>query len=253
MNSPITRIGGKRNLRKQILALFPEPKSFDRYIEPFGGAGWVLFAKDRHAELEVYNDYEEQLVNLFRCVKYHADELQREICGFLTSREFFEDAKLQMNMRGLTDIQRAARYFLAIKLSYGADQRTFGCVSRNLETAAEYLTVVRDRLKAVVIEHKDFEDLINVYDRPSALFYCDPPYHGSEKYYPTAFEKKDHERLAACLRKVKGRFILSYNDDSYIRELYADYHILPVERPHNLVLRDANRNHTYKELLIRNF
>ncbi len=33
---------------------------------------------------------------------------------------------------------------------------------------------------SVVIEHKDFENLIKVYDRPAALFYCDPPYHSTE-------------------------------------------------------------------------
>ncbi len=85
-------------------------------------------------------------------------------------------------MRGLTDIQRAALYFLRMKISFGADSKTYACNTKNLENAINYLSDVQTRLmkSLVVIEHKDFESLIKVYDRPAALFYCDPPYHSTE-------------------------------------------------------------------------
>jgi DNA adenine methylase len=76
MNSFISWIGGKNYLKKYITNRMPEN---GRYIEVFGGAAWVLFYKDRHANMEVYNDYNSDLVNLFRCVKYHCSELQREL------------------------------------------------------------------------------------------------------------------------------------------------------------------------------
>ena len=93
-------------MRKMILEQFPESGSFDRYIEVFGGAGWILFAKESHAKMEVYNDINGQLVNLFRVVKYHPEALQKELDWILMSREQFFDA-LQ-DTKGLTDIQRAA-------------------------------------------------------------------------------------------------------------------------------------------------
>lgn len=61
------------------------------------------------------------------------------------------------------------------------------------------------------------------------------------------FTKDDHERLKAVLSGIKGRFILSYNDDEYIRELYKDFEIIPVERQNNL------SKGSYKELIIKNF
>ena len=249
MNSPITRIGGKKLLRRQICERFPAEGSFDRYIEVFGGAGWVLFYKDKHAALEVYNDADGQLVNLMRCIKYHAAELQRELNGYVNSRELFDDAKAQMNVRGLTDIQRAARYFLRMKLSFGADGDTYGCNRKNLSNAINYLSDVQKRLSAgsVVIEHKDFENLIKVYDRPTALFYCDPPYHTTEKYYDVAFEESDHIRLRDTLAAIKGRFLLSYNDDEFIRSLYSGFNIEAVERQNNL------SSGTFKELIITNY
>lgn len=249
MNSPITRIGGKKLLRKTICERFPEAGTFERYIEVFGGAGWVLFYKDKHAKLEVYNDADGELVNLIRCIKYHASELQREIDGYCNAREFFEDISAQMNVRGLTDIQRAARYFLRMKLSFGADGRTYGCNAKNLTNAVAYLTDVQQRLisSSVVIEHKDFENLIKVYDRPTAFFYCDPPYHTTEKYYDVRFTEADHIRLRDTLTAIKGKFLLSYNDDEFVKELYKDFNIEPVERNNNI------SDGKFKELIITNY
>ncbi len=245
MNSPITRIGGKKLLRKTICERFPE--DFDRYIEVFGGAGWVLFYKDRHAKLEVYNDADGELVNLMRCIKYHAGELQRELDGYCNAREFFEDVLAQIKVRGLTDIQRAARYFLRMKLSFGADGKSYGCNSRNLTNSVNYLTDVQQRLKSVVIEHKDFENLIKVYDRPKAFFYCDPPYHTTEKYYDVQFTEADHIRLRDTLTAIRGRFLLSYNDDDFVRNLYKDFNISAVERNNSLSVG------RFKELIITNY
>jgi DNA adenine methylase len=89
MNSFISWIGGKKLLRKKILENFPEQKTFTRYVEVFGGAGWVLFASNKHAEMEVYNDINGNLVNLFRCTKYHPEALQKELEFTLMSREWF--------------------------------------------------------------------------------------------------------------------------------------------------------------------
>ncbi|MDE6781380.1 MAG: DNA adenine methylase, partial [Ruminococcus sp.] len=211
----------------------------------FGGGGSVLFYKDRYANLEVYNDLNSCLVNLFRCAKYHREELQREISGYFNSREMFEDIKSRINMCGFTDIQRAAMFYIQVKISYGSNFRTFGCNRKSL--SSDYLEQVEKRLERVVIENKDFENLIKVYDRPKALFYCDQPYHKTENYYDAAFKKIDHERLKAVLSNIKGYFMLSYNDSDYIRELYKEFEIIPVERQNNL------SRGSYKELIIKNF
>ena len=233
MNSFIAWIGGKKLLRKEIVKRFPE-EGFTRYVEVFGGAGWVLFEKEQGKELEVFNDRDSNLINLYRCIKYHCGELQREL-----------------ESQGLTDIQRAARFFHIIKVSFGSDRRTFGTNKKNLANAIEYLPLIQKRLQGVVIENKDFENLIRVYDRPEALFYLDPPYHGTEKYYEGSFTEADHERLKAVLSSIKGRFILSYNDDTYVRELYKGYNIEEISR--NNSLAGKTKTSQFKELIIRNY
>lgn len=221
MNSFIPWIGGKKLLRKEILSRFPKEQP-SRYIEAFGGAGWVLFAKEHNSkQLEVYNDLNGDLVNLYRCVKYHAQE-----------------------------VQRAARFLYLIKVSFGADGKTYGTNAKNISYSVNMLPEISKRLNRVVIENKSYDNLIKVYDRNNALFYLDPPYYKTEKYYGNLFDEEDHIKLRDILKDIKGKFILSYNDCAFIRELYSDFYIEEVERNNNLVKDGDSR---YKELIIRNY
>ena len=234
-------------MRKKILEQFPQ--DYKRYIEVFGGAGWMLFAEERRVDLEVYNDIDGRLINLFRCVKYHPDALQKELEWIHTSRDMFFDAR--QDIRGLTDIQRAARFYLLIKGSFGTDLRSFGARKKDMEKAVQYLKDVSHRLRNVVIERMDFEHLIKVYDRPGALFYLDPPYFGAEEYYKAGFGPGDHARLHDALGRIQGRFVLSYNDCDGIRGLYKGYDIIEADRHHNLTAGASSRR--YDELIIKNY
>lgn len=251
MNSFITWIGGKKLLRKKILEQFPGEETYNRYVEVFGGAAWVLFFKEKYADLEVYNDVNGNLVNLFRCVKYHPEAVQKELDWMLMSREQFFDAREQLNVRGMTDIQRAARFYITIQESFGADCKSFGVRSKNISRSTLGLAAISERLKRVVIENQDFEKILKTYDRPGALFYLDPPYYEAEKYYPDRFNPDDHVRLRDALGCIQGKCIVSYNDCLEIRELYKGYRVIEVDRQDNLVVKKESRR--YKELIIKNF
>lgn len=243
MKSFIPWIGGKSLLAKKITAEFPQ--NFGRYIEVFGGGASVLFSADKHAKFEVYNDANGDLVNLFRCVKYHREELQKEIRYYLNSREMFADIRKRLDCPGFTDIQRAAMFYVLIKTSFGADADSYGCSVKKIGT--ERFEEIEKRLANVNIEHKDFEALIKQYDRPDALFYCDPPYHTTERHYAEHFSETDHYRLNSVLTALKGRFILSYNDDDFVRELYKSFDIQAVSRQNNLSTGQ------FKEVIIKNY
>lgn len=238
-------------LREEIIKRFPP--EFERYIEVFGGAAWVLFHRDRHAKLEVYNDYNSELVNLFRCVKFHCEEVQKELSYLLNSREIFEDFKAQYRARGLTDIQRAARFFVLIKTSYGSQYKTYGFSTRDVNGMVDYLAKIHKRLNKVVIENKSYESVIEFYNKPDALFYLDPPYYGTEKYYSANFGPEDHLNLKESLTGIKGNFVLSYNDCEYIRDLYQGFNIEAVNRNNNLVGRYNHIDNRYNELIITNY
>ena len=218
LRSFIGWVGGQRILAKTIAGLLPEHSC---YVEPFGGAAWVMFCKDP-SPVEVYNDLDARLTNLFRCVKYHARELSRELEWLLPSRKMFEEFSLQP---GLTDIQRAARFFCVLRLSYGGQCKAFG-TSRKEPTRflLEKLTVdierTRKRLERTVVEHLDFADCLHRYDSPETCFFLSPPYLACTGY-DVAFDMKDHERLRQALNDVKGRWVLLYNDHEWVRSAYS--------------------------------
>lgn len=85
------------------------------------------------------------------------------------------------------------------------------------------------------------------------MFYLDPPYHGTEKYYQTGFDDADHIRLRDCLKEIKGKFILSYNNDDFVRELYQGLNLSEVCRRNSLLERYDDKDKEYKELIIMNY
>lgn len=252
MNSFIGWIGGKRLLRKKIISEFPK-QEMSKYVEVFGGAGWVLFEKEQTSkQIEVFNDIDGNLINLFRCMKYHRSEVEKELELILPSRETFCDFREQINIPGLTDIQRAARYFYLIKTSFGCDRRSYATTPKRIDKTIDRLFEIQQRLVNVNIEHKDFEALIKLYDSENTLFYLDPPYHGTERHYDNIFTQAAHQKLNNCLKNIKGKFILSYNDDEFIRNLYSDFHITPVSRNSTLSAKGDNRQQ-FRELIIKNY
>lgn len=203
--------------------------------------------------MEVINDKDGEIVNLFRCIKYHARALEEEMRWVIPSRQIFFDSVAQLKSEGLTDIQRAARFLCTLKLSFGSNRRSFATSAKSFQRTLNYLSKVQERLGDVTIENRDFGYILKTYDRPDALFYLDPPYLGTEKYYEGMFGWDDHLRLADNLKKIKGRFVLSYNDDDRIRELYSAWcNIESVQRRETLSGSGENQK-SFKEVIIKNF
>lgn len=250
MDSFISWVGGKRLLRKEIIKRLPK-ENIEKYVEPFGGAAWVLFGKEPHKK-EIYNDINGELVNLFRMVKYHPEALQKELDLTLNSRELFFQCK-NLNIDGMTELQRAARMYFLIRASYGAKVDTFGVGFKDV-SAVKNLQEVHKRLSRVLIENKSFEKILKNHDSERTVFYLDPPYHGTEGFYSIegGFGEDEHRKLAEILRSLKGKWILSYNDDIFIRDLYDGFRIEEVERLNNMGAASGGEK-IFKELIIRNY
>ena len=285
MNSLISWVGGKKALRELIYQRFP--KDYGRYIEVFGGGGWVLFGKTPEKN-EVYNDYNNNLSNMFAVVRDQPLAFIQEL-GYLPengrnifnlyreiiSKQRIEDKYVEEEMKKVKvyfteiqaeeiktimmknrienqDVQMAVAFFKLIRYSYGSGCRTFGCRAYDVRKAFSTVWDVSERLAQVTIENKDFEELIIQYDRPDAFFYCDPPYYETEGHYEVVFSKEDHIRLCRALRNIQGKFLLSYNDCEFIRELYKDFYIESCSRVNNMALR-YDCSSQFPEVLISNY
>ena len=244
-------IGGKRRLARHILPLFP---SHHCYVEPFAGAAALFFAKEP-SKVEVLNDINGELVNLYRVVQHHLEEFVRQFKHALVSRQMFEWQQVTRT-ETLTDVQRAARFFYLQRLAFGGrvHGQSFGTGPSsgprlNLLRLEEDLSLAHLRLVGVTVEHLDWAEVIRRYDRVRTLFYCDPPYWGTEGY-GVEFEFEQYERIAALARKIKGRMIISVNDIPAMRDVFSG---LTIESRPITYTVGAGKGSRRKELIIRNF
>lgn len=249
--------GGKRRLRKEILARIPDHVC---YVEPFAGAAWILFGKEENvSEAEVINDINSDVVTLFRVIQNHLEEFLRYFKYALCSREEFERFKA-MPSAMLTDIQRAARFYYLQRLSFGGrmPNPNFGySMTRkprlNLLRLEEDLSMAHLRLARVYIENLTYQEILRRYDRPTTFFYVDPPYVDCEDHYGKGlFSSEDHGTLAALLRGIEGRFMLSQADCPVIRELYSGMRIESVTVNYSCK-RMQGKNREDHEVLVMNY
>lgn len=264
------------------------PARYDRYIEVFGGGGWVLFGMPpAPGVMEVYNDFNADLANLYSCVKNQTWEFLRDlgflplngrdeftvIRRFLDKGEFdapfmswelelakhnlpapeFEDLRaIMLENAGTGDVRRAAAFYKLIRYSYGSGCTSYGCQPFDVRKTFSLIWEASRRLSGTVIENKDFGALIRQYDREGAFIYCDPPYYMTEDHYAVEFPKEDHERLRETLRGCRGKWMVSYNDCPYIRGLYEGCHITEAARLNNLAQR-YDGGCEYRELVITSY
>ncbi|QTP15183.1 DNA adenine methylase [Serratia symbiotica] len=251
MSNPIVPwVGGKRRLAKHLLPLFPEHKC---YVEPFCG-GAALFFKKNASKVEVINDVNGELINLYRVVKNHLEEFIRQFKWALSSRQIFEWEKATP-VEILTDIQRAARFYYLQNMAFGArvEGQTFGTattapVGINLLRLEENLSAAHLRLARTTIEHLSWLECIEKYDRPHTLFYLDPPYWGTQGY-GVEFGLEQHDAIAKMARKIKGSMIISVNDIPEMRQTFSGLNIEAVELKYSI----GSNRHQGKELIISNF
>lgn len=217
-------------MAEHILPLFPDHQC---YVEPFCGAAALFFLK-RPSEVEVLNDINGEIINLFRVVKHHLEELYKQFKWVLSSRQNWEWLK-ETPAETLTDIQRAARFLYLQKLSFGAKVtgQAFGTATTsrprfNIFTLEQDLADAHFRLSNVTIEHQEWQKVLEKYDRPHTLFYCDPPYWQTEGY-GVEFEWDQYRKLANLAREIKGQMIISINDHPDIRELFDGFPVVEVD------------------------
>ena len=285
MKTPVSRVGNKSSILNILYAVFP--LQYGRFVDVFGGSGSVLLGKDQVDSFEVYNDYDRNLVNLFHCMKERTMSTIREI-GFcnLNSREDFNSVKkffefeefkddfyreellltelmfpppeanelneIRTRITKDYDVRRAAMFLKLLRYSYSSGCKSFASQPFDIRKLFELIKQLENRMANVVVENQDFETLIKHYDRQDTFFYADPPYFSTEDMYAVGFNWNDHVRLKDTLSKIQGKFLLSYNDCSEIRELYKGFSMLDFSRTHSMAQRyEAGKE--FKELLISNY
>ena len=228
LRAPINYFGGKQKMAGKLPPLFPEHHT---YVEVFGGAASLLFAKPS-SPVEVYNDLDSNLVNFMSVLRDQDmfSDFYNRACLSPYSRQEWLFCREHLN-DDPDPVERARRFFVVARFSFsGRFGNAFGtCVTGSRRgmamRASAYQGVLAmlprlsERMICVLIENRDFRDIIRHYDTENTFFYLDPPYlpearrSGAYKHEMTA---EDHGFLVEMLRGIKGKAMLS----GYPSELY---------------------------------
>ena len=202
--SVISRQGGKSRLSKFIIPLFP-PHKF--YAEVFGGAAWILLNKPE-STIEVFNDIEGNIVNLFRVIRDFPGEFVNRLRYDIIARETFDNYK-ELDFRSLDPLDRAVKYYYVYCNSFSADMSTFikrdriTNPNRFISRLPKVIETFASRMENVVIECLDFREFFNKYNGEEWFYYLDPPYYAVDGY-ENPFEEKDHRLLDERWDWAKG-------------------------------------------------
>lgn len=223
MNAPTRPVlrwhGGKWMLAPWIISHFPAHRV---YVEPFGGAASVLMRKPR-SYAEVYNDLDDEVVNLFAVLRGSraADLVEALRLTPFASTEFkaaylpTEDAVERARRTVVKSFQGFGSNAIHRGSGFRSNSNRSGTTpSRDWRNYPEALPAIIDRLRGVIITCRDACEVMAAHDAPEALHYVDPPYVMETRTdtaadYAHEMTDDQHADLLAFLRTLKGRVVLS--------------------------------------------
>jgi DNA adenine methylase len=206
--------GGKSYLSRRIVPLLP-PHTI--YVEPFFGGGSVLLRKPR-SEVEIAGDLNPALIGFYKCLQNQTQELIERARSIPYTPESFAWA-CETDDLNLGPVESAARFIVKACMSRGGLGRSFAWSERlrggqpgdknAWDTFLQELPRISHRLERVEIYHSDAPDLIQQFDSPDTLHYCDPPYPWSVRaarkaYGPNEMSDDEHARLLDVITKAHG-------------------------------------------------
>jgi DNA adenine methylase len=228
MKTPISYYGGKQRIASKIVKYFP---NHTVYVEPFCGGAAVFFTKplpmitnSTHYR-EVLNDKNELLVNFFRVLRSDdGEELIRHLKLTPYSKaEHKKAVEICKNPNGASDLEKAWAYYVNINQSFAKIENGgwgFGLFTQNhcvtWSNGNNRLKSPLDRLQSVYIECDDAINIIKKWDSPQTLFYCDPPYIGTDQNYEFKIDDSYYKNLILALNNAEGSFVLSGYDNNYV-------------------------------------
>ena len=230
MHNVLKYPGSKWNISKQIVSMIPKHHS---YVEPFFGSGAVLFSKPA-SDIETVNDLDDDVVNLFQCIREDSEKLSRLVMTTPFSRSEYDGC---FETYELTDdkYQKALRFLIRCWQGHGfrtngykvgwkndVQGREKSYALWNWYRLPEWIIEIAERLRKVQIENRPALEVIKRFDYENVFIYIDPPYLlgvRTGKQYKYEMTDSDHIDLLENVLQSKAKIMIS----GYESEMYDEY------------------------------
>jgi DNA adenine methylase len=263
IKSPLRYPGGKSRAVETIAQLIPD---FDEFREPFLGGGSVfVYIKQRYPNKKYWvNDLYSELYKFWTMAQKDVDALIAKIYEWRTQypigKELFQF--LNKNLTNFNDLESAAAFFIfnrvtfsGTTLSGGYSESAFN--GRFTESSIKRLNALAKIINASSITNYDYEELLKK-EGENVFIFLDPPYYSATKsalYGKNGNLHKsfDHTRFAENMKSCKHKWLITYDDSDYIRNLFSFANIMPCNLTYGMRNITENSDQTGKELFISNY
>ena len=246
--------GGKTQMLGDLLPKVPS--SYGRYIEPFFGGGAMFFALQ--PEQAVIADSNPELINLYRQVANHVDDVICQLKKYENTQEMFYAVRGQ-DWTMLPEAEAAARTIFLNKTCFNGLYRVnkkgqfnvpFGKYKNPKICDEEGLKAASTALKKAEIVCGDYLLVLEHYAQPGDFVFLDPPYlpiseySDFKRYTKEQFYEEDHVELAKMVKTLHERgchVILTNSNHPLVHELYAPFTVDVIQTKRHISCNGSTR------------
>ncbi len=264
IKSPLRYPGGKSRAVNLISKLLPE---FDEFREPFVGGGSVfIYAKQRYPNKRFWiNDLYFELYKFWEMSQKDIDALINKVyewrSKFPVGKELHKF--LNKNLASFNDLERAAAFFIYNRITFSGTSLSGGYSQSAFEGRFTESSILRLKRFAQVINGSTiitnlyYKDVVSK-EGENVFIFLDPPYYSATKsalYGKNGHLHKsfEHEKFADIMRNCNHKWLITYDDCEYIRELFSFANIIPWDLTYGMRNVTKTSNQKGKELFISNY
>lgn len=263
LKTPLRYPGGKTRAAAMLVENMP---SYSEYREPFVGGGSVFIkAKQTNPDAKYWiNDLLFDLYSFWNEIKFNKDAV---ITIVKELKKRYDDGKdlykyLIDNRQLFSDTEIGAAFFILNRITFsgtswsgGYSQSAFE--GRFTDSSIKRAEEISSLLQDTKITNYDYSYLLQA-EGDDVFIFMDPPYYSAAKsalYGNNGDLHKwfDHERFAEDVKKCKHKWMITYDDSPYVRELFKDYKIIPFDLMYGMRNVSKNSEMIGKEILIKNY
>ena len=263
IKTPLRYPGGKSRAVDTIARLIPD---FDEFREPFLGGGSVfVYVKQRRPNKRYWiNDLYSELYEFWAMTQKDVDGLIAKVYEWKARHAVGKELYrfLNENLEKFDDTERAAAFFIYNRITFSGTTLSGGYsegafTGRFTESSIRRLNDLATILNGSTITNRDYEELVGT-EGENVFVFLDPPYYSATKsalYGKNGNLHKsfDHERFAENMKRCPHKWLITYDDCQYIRDLFSFAHIIPWNLTYGMRNITENSNQTGRELFISNY
>ena len=263
IKSPLRYPGGKSRAVETIAKLIPD---FDEFREPFLGGGSVFVYVKQRFPTKIFwvNDLYSELYKFWTMTQKDVNALIEKVYEwrkkYQIGKELFQF--LNGNIDNFNDLEKAAAFFIYNRITFSGTTLSGGYSEgafkgRFTESSIKRLNDLANVINGSLITNYDYEEVIKK-EGENVFIFLDPPYYSATKsalYGKNGNLHKsfDHKRFAENMKNCKHKWLITYDDSDYIRNLFSFANITPWNLTYGMRNITENSDQNGKELFISNY